>query len=96
MELDGFGRSTDQLIERICELERLNRGLLRQDELEARLEYAWTGNLGRWYCDTKTNSVIFNPLKVTALGYDREDIPEQADRQFLADRLHPEDYEKVM
>jgi len=94
--LDGLGRSTEQLIERIEELERLNRELLRQDELEVRLEYAWTGNLGHWYWDTLTNSVTFNPLKVTALGYDREEIPEQVDYQFFADRLHPEDYERVM
>lgn len=85
-----------QLIDRIEELERLNGELLRQAELETRLEYAWTGNLGHWYWDVKTNSVTFNPLKVMALGYTREEIPEHVDYQSFTDRLHPDDYLRVM
>lgn len=37
----------------IPKLEKLNRELLKQDEIEVRLEYAWTGNLGDWYWDIK-------------------------------------------
>ena len=60
--------SRDQLLERIRDLETLNRQLLREKEEETRLEYAWTGNLGHWYWNIKTNEITFNPLKVTALG----------------------------
>ena len=38
--------SRDQLLERIRDLDMLNRQLLREKEEETRLEYAWTGNLG--------------------------------------------------
>ena len=60
------------------------------------LEYAWSGNLGHWYWNIKTNTVTFNPLKVTALGYDRDEIPDQVSYQFFTDKIHPEDYQKTM
>lgn len=41
--------SREKLLERIDSLERLNRELLKEKEQEARLEFAWTGNLGHWY-----------------------------------------------
>ena len=56
-------KTRDQLLERIEELELLNRELLAEKEQEIRLEYAWTGNLGHWYWNIKTNAVTFNPLK---------------------------------
>lgn len=88
--------SREKLLERIDSLERLNRELLKEKEQEARLEFAWTGNLGHWYWNVKTNEVTFNPLKVLALGYTQEEIPEKVDYQFFTDKLHPEDYQKAM
>lgn len=88
--------SKEQLLERIEELEILNNELLRENEEATRLEYAWTGNLGHWYWNFKTNNVTYNPLKVTALGYDKSEIPEQVTYQFFTDKLHPEDYQKTM
>ena len=88
--------SRDQLLERIRDLEMLNRQLLREKEEETRLEYAWTGNLGHWYWNIKTNEVTFNPLKVTALGYDKSEIPQHVSYQYFTDMLHPEDYQKAM
>ena len=41
--------SRHQLLEKIRDLDMLNRQLLREKEEETRLEYAWTGNLGHWY-----------------------------------------------
>jgi hypothetical protein len=61
--------SREQLLESVEELEVLTRELLKEKEQEARLEYAWTGNLGHWYWNIKTNEVTFNPLKVTTLGF---------------------------
>ncbi|NLE25022.1 MAG: PAS domain-containing protein [Clostridiaceae bacterium] len=88
--------SKKQLLDRIEELEILNNELLTEKEQETKLEYAWTGNLGQWYWNIKTNAVTFNPLKVTALGYDKSEIPEQVTYQFFTDKLHPEDHEKTM
>ncbi len=86
----------EHLLARIAELEALNRELLREKEQETRLEYAWTGNLGQWYWNVKTNTVTFNPLKVTTLGYDMDDVPEPVPFQFFTDKLHPDDYHRTM
>lgn len=94
MEYIDFSR--EQLLERINSLEMLNRELLSEREQETRLEYAWTGNLGHWYWNIKTNEVTFNPLKITTLGYDKNEIPKQVTYQFFTDKLHHEDYEKAM
>ncbi len=86
----------EQLLERVNELEVLTQEMLKEKEQEAKLEYAWTGNLGHWYWNIRTNAVTFNPLKVTTLGYDECEIPEHVTFQFFTDKLHPEDYQKVM
>lgn len=86
----------EQLLGRIDELEKLNQELLREKEQETRLEYAWTGNLGHWYWNIKTNSVTFDPLKVTTLGYKMDELPDVVTYQFFTDKLHPDDYQKTM
>lgn len=88
--------SKEQLIDRINDLEMLNHELLKEKEQEARLEYAWTGNLGHWYWNIKTNEVTFDQLKVTTLGYDKSEIPEHVTYQFFTDKLHPDDFQKTM
>ncbi len=88
--------SKEDLIQKIQELEGWIREFKRKDEEELTLEFAWTGNLGHWYWNYKTNEVVFNPLKVTSLGYSPEEIPEKVDYQFFTEKLHPEDYERVM
>lgn len=88
--------SQEQLLERIQELETLNQALLAEKEQEARLEYAWTGNLGHWYWNIKTNSVTFNPLKAAALGYEKSELPEPVPYQFFTEKLHPDDYQPTM
>lgn len=85
-----------QLLERIEELEVLNRELLMEKEKDIGLDYSWTGNLGHWYWNIKTNAVTFNPLKITTLGYDKSEIPERVTYQFFTDKLHVEDYQKTM
>jgi diguanylate cyclase (GGDEF)-like protein/PAS domain S-box-containing protein len=86
----------EQLWEKVKELEMLNNELLKEKEEETRLEYAWSGNLGHWYWNIKTNSVVFNPLKIMALGYSMEEVPKTVNYQFFTDRLHPEDYQRTM
>lgn len=94
MDYTEFSR--EQLLDRIKSLEMLTQELLNEKEQETRLEYAWTGNLGHWYWNIKTNEVTFNPLKVTTLGYDKSEIPEHVTYQFFTDKLHPEDFQKAM
>lgn len=94
--MDYSNLSRDQLFERIESLEMLIQELLKEKELETRLEYAWTGNLGHWYWDVKTNEVTFNPLKVTTLGYEKAEIPDHVTYQFFTDKLHPDDLQKSM
>ncbi len=88
--------SREQLLARIESLEMLTTELLKEKEQETRLEYAWTGNLGHWYWNIKTNEVTFNPLKVTTLGYDMSELPEHITYQFFTEKVHPEDYPKTM
>lgn len=86
----------DQLIEIIDELLMLNKELLNEKIQADKLEFAWTGNLGHWYLNLKTKSVVFNPLKVQVLGYSMEELPERITYNFFTDKLHPDDYHKTM
>lgn len=95
-KMDFTTCSREDLIERIKALEMLNHQLLKEKEEDTRLEYAWTGNLGHWYWNIKTNEVEFNPLKVTTLGYGLDEIPKNVSYQYFTDKLHPEDYAKTM
>ena len=88
--------SVEQLIKRIEELESLNRVFHEEKEQETRLEFAWSGNLGQWYWYMPTNSVTFNPLKLTTLGYEMSEVEAPIDYQFFTEKLHPDDYEKTM
>ncbi|AHM56321.1 response regulator PleD [Peptoclostridium acidaminophilum DSM 3953] len=94
--MDYSKLTKEELINRITELEMLNRELLREKEAETRLDFAWTGNLGHWYWNIQTNSVVFNPLKVTTLGYTKEELPQKVTYQFFTDKLHPDDYQNAM
>lgn len=94
--MDYSNCSKEQLIQIIEELQMLNRHLLMEKEQELGLDFAWTGNLGHWYWNIKTNTVTFNSLKVTNLGYSQEEIPEKVTFQFFTDKLHPEDYPNTM
>ncbi len=86
----------DALIGRIDELTLLSTQLLREKNQETRLDYDWTGNLGHWYWNIKTNTVTFNPLKLTALGYDMPEDSTPVPYQFFTEKLHPDDYEATM
>ncbi|HPB63509.1 MAG TPA: sensor domain-containing diguanylate cyclase [Mesotoga sp.] len=86
----------EQLLKKVVELDMLNRELLREREQETRLDYSWAGNLGHWYWNIKSNSVVFNPLKVTVLGYSMEELPREVNYQYFTERLHPDDYQGTM
>lgn len=94
MKYDELTR--EELIRKIESLELLSNQLLTEKEQEVALDYAWSGNLGHWYWNIPDNQVTFNPLKVTALGYDLKDVPRQVPFQFFTGLLHPGDYETTM
>lgn len=94
--MDYSEYNCEHLLERITELEMLNRELLVEKEQETRLDFAWSGNLGHWYWNIKTNSVVFNHLKVTVLGYTMDELPLKVNYQFFTDKLHPDDYQNTM
>ena len=85
-----------ELIAIIQKLDRENQELYKDIEQMDQMQFPWTGNLGRWYWDIPSNSVRFNPLKVTTLGIDPESIPDPVTFQFFTDRLHPDDYSRTM
>jgi hypothetical protein len=58
--VDYSNYTREQLLKAIDELEALNKKLLMESEQEDRLDFAWTGNLGHWYFNIKTNNVVFN------------------------------------
>lgn len=94
--MDYTSLTKDELIQKITGLKLLNKELLKEKEQETTLEFCWAGNLGHWYWDVKANQVTFNPLKITTLGYEREDIPETVGFEYFTDKLHPDDYEVAM
>lgn len=89
-------RSKAELLMRITEQQMLIDELLEEKEAETKLDYSWKGNLGHWYWNIRTNDVVFNPLKVEALGYKIEELPEKVPFEFFTSKLHPDDYESVM
>lgn len=94
--MDYSELSKDELIERISDLRLLNDQLLTEKNQETSLNFSWTGNLGHWYWSIRSNRVTFNPLKITTLGYDDSDIPENVPYQFFTELIHPDDYQSTM
>jgi len=93
---DDEDAAADRLRLRIEELEMLVAELKRDQDERERLDFPWTGNLGHWYWNVQTNNVLFNPLKIEALGFRMEELPEIVPYQFFTERLHPDDFESAM
>lgn len=89
-------RTKEELLLKIQEQQMLIDELLEEKEAETKLDYPWIGNLGHWYWNIQSNDVIFNPLKVKALGYSLDELPEKVPYDFFTSKLHPDDYEAVM
>ncbi len=97
METSGESEGADIRQQmRIDELELLVTELKRDQDERDKLDFPWTGNLGHWYWNVQTNHVQFNPLKVEALGYRMDELPDIVPYQFFTERLHPDDYRPVM
>jgi len=81
---------------KIKELEALIEEFKKEKEQSELLEFPWVGNLGQWYWTVQTNKVIFNDKKITNMGFSREELPDEIGFEFFTNRLHPDDYERVM
>ena len=88
--------SIEQFIKNIEKLETFNKQFLAEKDPEDKGSDPWTGNLGYWYYNLKTNSVTFNPLKFLALGYSAQEIPKEVNYQFFTDKIHPEDFQRTL
>jgi diguanylate cyclase len=88
--------SKEELSKKIKELETLLDVIQAQHENQELLKFAWIGNLGNWYWYIKSNRVICNASKFTVLGYSKEEIPTDIGFEFFTDKLHPDDYNRVM
>jgi diguanylate cyclase len=88
--------SKEVLIEKVRELENLIYELKEEKNQEELLNFPWTGNLGHWYWNVKSNNLICNDQKVLALKYTKDEMPEKLGFEFFTEKLHLEDYERVM
>lgn len=77
-------------------LKKINQQLKEQIFQDDFTKYPWLGNLGHWYWDYQANIVDFNPLKAQALGYQMEEIPEHPGFQFFTEKLHEDDFDRIM
>lgn len=95
-ENERLRADNERLACRIESLQMLNQQLLQEKEQEVAQHNAWSGNLGNWYWNVRSNEVTFNPLIVTALGYDVKELPAEVPYHFFTDLLHPDDYPRTM
>ncbi|MHA6250408.1 sensor domain-containing diguanylate cyclase [Oceanobacillus sp. CAU 1775] len=94
--MDYSKYTKEELLDVIDELSMLQKELWTDRVQEDKLNFAWAGNLGHWYLNFRTSIVYFNPLKVTVLGYERDELPEKVSYSFFTDKVHPDDYENTM
>lgn len=86
----------NKLIQKIEELEVLNKKLIENRDQEFLTNFPWKENLGEWYWNIQTNHVVFNPLKVITLGYHPDEIADEIGFEFFTRKLHPLDYKNTM
>ncbi|MDF2947160.1 MAG: pleD [Bacillales bacterium] len=85
-----------ELINRILDLEDIIKCLKTEKDQAELLKFPWIGNLGHWHFNIQKNIVVCNSKKITTLNYDINEIPATIGHEFFTDKLHPEDYERVM
>lgn len=86
----------EELLKEIAYLKRLNKELSEHIFYDDVTQFPWLGNLGHWFWDVAQNVVTFNPLKCEAIGYKRQELPDQIGFEFFTEKLHPEDYQRTM
>ncbi len=96
VQIEILRKEKQEIQQKLDEERLLNQQLMEEKNQMIGLDFSWTGNLGHWYWNVKSNTVTFNPLKITTLGYNMDEVPESVNYQFFTDMLHPDDYQKAM
>ena len=89
-------KTIESLEQEILQLQQTVSALMKEKNAKELLDFPWVGNLGNWTWHVKSNKVYFNDGKILALGYKREDVSKEINYQFFTDKLHKDDYERVM
>ncbi len=85
-----------ECVKKIEELQNMIDQIMDEKQNSELLTFPWVGNLGQWYWLVQSNKVYVNKKKVTTLGYSIEEIPEDIGFDFFTEKLHKDDYERVM
>jgi diguanylate cyclase (GGDEF)-like protein/PAS domain S-box-containing protein len=94
--IDYTNFTNKELINRILDLEDIIKCLKAEKDQAELLKFPWIGNLGHWHFNIQKNIVVCNSKKITTLNYNIDEIPATFGHEFFTDKLHPEDYERVM
>lgn len=96
-EMQKYNQMTKiELIKKVEELEALMNTFMGEKKSSELLSLPWVNSLGQWYWMVKSNKVYFNDKKILALGYQRDELPDELGYEFFTDMIHPEDYDNVM
>lgn len=86
----------ERLSKRIQELEILNQELRKDCDPDAGLDFPWAVNLGHWYWNLESQSIVFHPVRNEVLGYSLLPIPEKQDFYDVMKMVHPDDAESAI
>jgi diguanylate cyclase (GGDEF)-like protein/PAS domain S-box-containing protein len=92
MDYSDYNR--EQLLERIEELELLNRAFMMEKQKETGQRNSLADCLGRWYWNTKTNTISLDVYSPALIGFDKSEIPDNVSESLLKNFIHPDDYQK--
>ena len=81
---------------RIIELEEEIELLKHDLKNQQNVNFEWSGSLGKWEWYIAENRVVFNDKKIQALGYNRNELPEEIGYSFFTEKIHPDDNEQTM
>lgn len=87
--------SREELLVALKEMHMLNRELLAEREQETLLQFPWTANLGHWYWNLETGTIVYDQRGLELLGYRREELPKRLIFDFFLSRIHAEDVQRV-
>ena len=94
--IDYSKLTKEELLNKVNEFSAILYGNTNEDAQMKLIETPWSGSLGEWQWNYKTNKVICNRKKINAIGYSLSEIPEEIGFEFFTDKLHPDDVENVM
>lgn len=89
-------KNLKEALKKIKELEDALNLLKCFNDKNELLNFPWVGNLGNWCWFVETNKVYCNEGKLKAIGYCHSDLKEEIGYEFFTEKLHPDDFNRVM